>query len=356
MPRMLRSKPSLGIELLLANVIGEVTAKMKIIVIGAGSIGERHIRAFKRLGGISVSLVDPRADRAKEMAARYGCEDSYTGIEAAPLELFDAAVIATPANFHVPIGIACASRGLHLLVEKPLAANLEGIAELIAICESKRLVGAVGYTLRFDPTIIKLRELVQTGLPGPLFSVRSVCTHYLPDSRPDYKQAYYSSANAAAGVILDLSHELNYLEWIFGDLDLESCRRAQVPELNIADEAIADMWLRRSDGVLAQIHLHGTDRHLSRECFVVGSEASLAANILAGEILVERVGKETKRMQCASERDEAHLDEARDFVDAIREKRSPRCSIREALRTLQVSLSAMKVPILEAGAAKNPVR
>lgn len=320
---------------------------MKVVVVGAGSIGERHIRAFSRLDGISVSVVEPRAERAQQIAARYGCEGWYTSLEQVPIESFDAAVIATPANSHIPMGIACASRGLHLLIEKPLAANLERVSELIALSESNGLAAAVGYTLRFDPTIIKMRELVRSGVPGRMLSVRSVCTHYLPDSRPDYKQAYYSSPNAAAGVILDLSHELNYLEWIFGNLDLESCRRAQLPDLNIADEAVADLWLSRGDGMLGQIHLHAADKHLSRECYAVGSEASLAANVLTGEILVERAGKDTETIHCASERDEAHLDEARDFIDAIREKRSPRCTIREALRTLQVSLDAMKTPMLK---------
>jgi len=328
---------------------------MKVIVIGAGSIGERHIRAFRRINGIAVSLVEPRPERAQQIAARYGCESSYGSIEAAPLGSFDAAVIATPANSHLPIGIACASRGLHLLIEKPLAASIEGIEKLIALCESKRLVAAVGYTLRFDPTIVKLRKLVQCGLAGPLISLRSVCTHYLPNSRPDYKEAYYRVPNAAAGVILDLSHELNYLEWIFGDLTVEACRRARVPDLNIADEAVADIWLRRSDGPLAQIHLHAADKHLSRECYVVGTEASLTANILTGEILVEGGRRAGEQIKCASERDETHLDEARDFIDAIREKRSPRCTIEEALRTLQVSLEAMKAPMVEATALDNSV-
>ncbi|MFZ0635265.1 MAG: Gfo/Idh/MocA family oxidoreductase [Candidatus Acidiferrales bacterium] len=326
---------------------------MKIIVIGAGSIGERHVRAFRRIDGILVSLVDPRKERTQKIAERYGCDGSYPRIEAAPLDSFDAAVIATPANSHIPIGIACASRGLHLLIEKPLAASIEGVGELVTICESKPLIAAVGYTLRFDPTIVKLRELVQSGLAGQLLSVRSVCTHYLPDSRPDYKQAYYGTSNAGAGVILDLSHEFNYVEWILGDLKLEACRRAQVLKLNIADEAIADMWLLRSDGLLAQIHLHAADKHLSRECYVVGSEATLAANILTGEILIERGRQERERIQCTSDRDEAHLAEALDFIDAIRQKRSPRCTIQEALRTLQASLEAMKAPLLDAAAPKN---
>jgi len=326
---------------------------MKIIVIGVGSIGERHVRAFRRIDGISVSLVDSRYERIRKIAERYGCAATYDRLEAAPLDSFDAAVIATPANSHIPIGIACASRGLHLLIEKPLAAGIDRVEELAALCESKRLVAAVGYTLRFDPTVIKLRELVRSGLPGELHSVRSICTHYLPDSRPDYKQAYYRAPNAGAGVILDLSHELNYLEWILGDFKLDACRRAQVPELNIADEAIADMWLRRGDGLLAQIHLHAADKHLSRECYIAGSDATLAADILTGEILVERGGNQREQIHCASERDETHLDEARDFIDAIREKRSPRCTIREAIRTLQVSLEAMKAPLLNATAPKD---
>jgi predicted dehydrogenase len=315
----------------------------RIIVIGAGSIGERHIRAFSRIEGVSVSFVEPKEVRAREIADRYECAKWFTDFDAVPLESFDAAVIATPADSHVSIGILSAQAGLHLLIEKPLSVNVADIDRLIALSEQKKLTASVGYTLRFHPTVAKLRDLVNAGTIGDPISVHSACTHYLPDSRPDYRQAYYGTVNAAAGVILDLSHELNYLEWIFGGLRLDASRRALAPELAIAEEAIADLWLSSRNGLMAAIHLHAADRSVRRECHIAGSEATLAANLLTGEILV--TGGANRRYEEVHERDTWHIDQARDFLDAIQKSRPPRCTLREALATLSVCLDAMRSPM-----------
>lgn len=325
----------------------QIAPVMRVIVIGAGSIGERHIRAFRHIEGVSVSLVEPKEVRAREIADRYGCANSFIDLSAVPFDRFDAAVIATPADSHVSIGVLCAQAGLHLLIEKPLSANLAGIDRLIALCEEKKLTASVGYTLRFHPVVAKLRDLVRAGTIGAPISVHSACTHYLPDSRPDYRRAYYGSANAAAGVILDLSHELNYLEWIFGALRLDASRRALVPELGISDEGIADLWLSSRIGLLAGIHLHAADRCVRRECHIAGSEAALTANLLTGEILVTGTGGANRRYEELNERDTWHIDQARDFLDAIQKTRPPRCTLREALATLSVCLEAMRSPMQE---------
>jgi predicted dehydrogenase len=320
-------------------------SSLRVLVVGAGSIGERHIRALSQIEGVSISLVDPRQERAQQIADRYGCMSWFSDIGAVPFESFDAAVIATPAASHVQIATLCSERGIHVLVEKPLSATLAGTDHLTALCEEKRLTAAVGYVLRFQPAIMKLRDLVLDGSLGQLLSVQSVCTHYLPASRPDYRQTYYGSVNAAAGVILDLSHELNYLQWIFGELRLEGCRRVSVAELNIADEGIADLWLRSRSGMLAQIHLHAADRDNRRECHIAGSRATAAANLLTGDILVTHSGGKTNRFEFRTERDASHLDQARDFVDAIHQRRPPRCTVADALATLNVCLQAMRSPM-----------
>ena len=318
---------------------------LRVLVVGAGSIGERHIRAFRRMDRVSVSFVETQEARARQISERYECAQWFNDINAVPLHLFDAAVIATPADSHVPIGLLCAQAGLHLLIEKPLSASLAGVDRLISLCDKKQLTAAVGYTLRFHPTVTKLRELVLSGAVGKPISFQAACTHYLPDSRPDYRRAYYGTPNAAAGVILDLSHELNYLEWIFGALQLEASRRARVEGLGIDDEAIADLWLSSSAGLLGEIHLHAADRCVRRECHIVGNEATLTTNLLTGQILLTRADGSICRYEALSERDEWHLDQARDFLEAFQQNRPPRCNLKEALRTLSVCLEAMKTPL-----------
>src|SRR5690349_8476539 len=115
---------------------------MNALVIGAGSIGERHIRALRRIDGVSVSVADTQVNRAMQIAAQYQCRNYFTVLECVPLSSFDAAIVATPADSHVLIAEMCAQAGLHLMVEKPLSTTLDGIASLITTCEQKNLIFA----------------------------------------------------------------------------------------------------------------------------------------------------------------------------------------------------------------------
>jgi predicted dehydrogenase len=317
----------------------------KVLIIGAGSIGKRHVRAFRDIEGVEVSVVDSREQRAQQIAREFGCTEWFTDLATVPLYRFNAAVIATPADSHIPIANACVAAGLHLLIEKPLSIRLDGVENLMATCEAKNLVAAVGYVLRFHPTVIKMRELVLGGFLGRPLSMDATCTHYLPDSRPDYRQTYYGSTNAGAGVILDLSHELNYAEWLFGPLRIDACRRTLIADLGIPDEGTADIALRSPTGLLARIHLDAGDRNVRRKCHIVGSHAELTGDLLTGTILVTGAVAPT-RFESLSDRDTWHADQARDFLDAIRRVRQPRCSVREASQTLRVSLEAMNYQML----------
>lgn len=308
-----------------------------LLIVGAGSIGERHARAFRQIG-VPVALVEERAERGFEVAARYGCSGCYTSLQDAPLEYYDAAVIATPADTHIAIAQACAKAGLHLLIEKPLATALPGAVEFIADCHHRNLTLSVAYVLRFHPVLERVRQICREGTLGRLVSLHAICHHHLPSSRPDYQRTYYASATGGGGVVLDLSHEVNYIEWLLGPLQLSNCRLAKVPELRTPCEAVADISLKSTEGTLAQIHLHAADRQTRRECHVVGSQASLTANLLTGEIFLYSSPDQIDLLEYRSERDSLHLAQAKDFLQAMASGASPRCTGEEGLQTLRLCL------------------
>jgi len=313
---------------------------MKLLIVGAGSIGERHARAFRQMG-VAVALVDSRLDHAREVADRYGCFSCYASLQEAPLTQFDSVLVATPADTHVPIALACANAGLHLLVEKPLSTALTGTDQLIEECRQKNLTLAVAYVLRFHPTLERVRQICQGAL-GRLLSFHSVCHHYLPSSRPDYKQTYYGSATGGGGVVLDLSHELNYAEWLVGPLRLSSSMLRSVPELDMPGEAIAALSLTSEEaGIPVQIDLHAADRETRRQCHIAGSQASLTADLLTGDILLHGSSGRVERIETVSERDGWHRAQAKDFLDAIASGARPRCTGADGLRTLRLCLEAV---------------
>src|SRR5205823_13723548 len=102
----------------------------KVLIIGAGSIGERHLRCFQATGRAKLSLVEIDTAKRRTVAERYGISDVFNEVEAALAARPDVAVIATPAPSHVPLAIRLGEAGVHMLIEKPLGTTLEGIGRL----------------------------------------------------------------------------------------------------------------------------------------------------------------------------------------------------------------------------------
>ena len=124
----------------------------RVLVVGAGSIGERHIRCFLATGRCDVSFVEINAELRQTVAARYsacGFASLEEGIATRP----EIAVIATPAHLHIEMAIKLAEAGIHLLIEKPLATSEEGIERLMSLVNDKNLVAGVAYVYHVFPAL-----------------------------------------------------------------------------------------------------------------------------------------------------------------------------------------------------------
>ncbi|HZQ21630.1 MAG TPA: Gfo/Idh/MocA family oxidoreductase [Terriglobales bacterium] len=315
--------------------------KTRILIVGAGSIGERHTRVFRQLG-VPVAVVDPRRTLANQIAHKYGCFNSYGHIEEVPLHEFDAAVICTPADSHVPLADRCAHAGLHLLVEKPFAAALDGVENLISFCHSRSLVLAVAYVLRTHPTLVRARELVLERKLGQLLVIQAACTHHVANARPDYKQTYFAERRSGGGVIFDLSHELNYLEWIAGPMELLHCRTSTFELLEVPTEGEADLLLRVADRAAVNLHLSACDWNSRREFHITGTEASLTGNLLTGNLALSHLGGQEQWCDEVRERDALYRDQANAFMACIHQGITPPCSGEAGLQTLSTCLAALE--------------
>ena len=203
---------------------------MKFLMIGLGGIGQRHLRNLRALAGPSAEVLAYRVRRQTHVLTdqlqienQAGLEEKYavrlhTDLDAALAEQPAAALICNPSSLHVPVALKAAAAGCHLLLEKPLSHNLEGVDELIGVMAGKGLVGLVAYQMRFHPCLRRLRELLAAGAVGRIVAVRAEVGEYLPGWHPyeDYRQMYASRAELGGGVVLSQIHELDYLYWLFG--------------------------------------------------------------------------------------------------------------------------------------------
>jgi len=135
--------------------------RTRVGVVGVGSLGQHHARIYSELPEAElVAVVDPESDRAERIAEQFACK-ALAGHEKI-IDEVEAVSIATPTNLHAEIGCSFLQRGIHVLVEKPIAGDLEQADDLIKAAQNAGVVLHVGHTERFNPALAPVRPLITT--------------------------------------------------------------------------------------------------------------------------------------------------------------------------------------------------
>ena len=315
------------------------------LVVGYGSIGERHARNLATLGAsVVVYDSDEARRRAAAAAGLNALADLAGGLAGRPR----AVLVCTPPVSHVAVATAAAAAGCHLFIEKPLSHALAGTADLQDLAERRRLVALVACNMRFHPAIRRLRQELDQGAFGRLLSARAEFGHYLPNWRPgsDYRDSYSAREGEGGGIILDAIHELDYLIWFLGDVVEVACLRGKVSDLELEGEDTAEILLRSRSGVLASVHVDCTQRHKRRRCVLVGSEGTViweSRGKMPERMVLERFSAKTDQWSKAEETmdpNRPYLDEMAHFLRCLDRVEEPLHSLRDARRTLEVALAA----------------
>src|SRR5438045_4525977 len=177
----------------------------RILVVGAGSIGLRHVRNLKRLGVAEILVHDPSRERL-ELAENAGAIP-LTGLDEGFARRPRGVAVCTPPHFHLDVALRALDAGAHLFVEKPLAASAAGVDVLIERAARAGRSVLVGYNLRFHAGVRRVKALVDAGAIGRVLSVKAHFGQYLPDARPsqNYLDGYLAQADSG-GLLLDASH------------------------------------------------------------------------------------------------------------------------------------------------------
>ncbi len=319
----------------------------RLLIIGLGSIGKRHARLARQL----IPSVEIIALRHRSGDVPSGIDRCVTSVEEALQHRPQAAVIANPATLHLEMAFPLARAGVHLLIEKPLSATVEGISELIDIAREQDIVLMTGYNMRFLPSLRRFRELLLENCCGQMLSVRAEVGQYLPSWRPDsdYRENVSAKAALGGGVLLELSHEIDYLQWIFGEVEWVNAvlRKQSNLEIDVEDTAHLIFGFARTKEsgarqLVATLNLDFIRRDTTRSCTVIGETGTLRWNALAGS--VEEFSVTTSVWQTVfshqSQRDDSYLGEWRNFLDCIDNHKSPDITGLDGHTVLQVITAA----------------
>ena len=260
----------------------------KHLVIGSGSIARRHIVNLGALfpaAEISCASASGRTLGINETAANYHFSRVDDALRWGP----DMAIVASPAPFHLEHALACLRQGIPVLIEKPLTDSFASFKKHAAELASYSASLEVGYNLRYLPSATRMKELIDRGTIGKLRSISIDLGQYLPDWRPqnDYRKGVSANQSMGGGVLLELSHEFDYLSWIFGKFDSVYGILSNSGALEIDVEDRADILLSRVDGLVAHLHLDFLQRRATRRCKVVGEAGNLVWDLLANNISLE---------------------------------------------------------------------
>lgn len=322
-------------------------AQSRVLVVGTGSIGKRHIRNLLGLGA-EVAAFRYRAGAAVSADPLPPDVFLVESLDQALVGSWDAVVIANSTDQHIPVALSAARNGKHLFIEKPLSDSLRGVSELLRLSAEQHLVVEAGFMLRFHPNLRWMRDYLQGGGLGTLYYARAQVGQYLPDWRPDtdYRQSYSARRSQGGGVILDLIHELDLIAWLLGDVLDVAAMTSCIPQLQIETEALAQISLRLSSGLLAQVHLDYLRPSYARTLEIAGSQGVLVWDSPTGTITLtgrDGVARVVHRTPEGFERNDLFLAHMRHFLDRLGDREAePRSPLWDAVAVLRVALACHK--------------
>jgi len=254
---------------------------MKILVLGCGSIGRRHIRNLKSLNYGEIVACDIIEHKISAIKEEFSIR-CYSDINEALSEgKYDAALICTPPKYHVSQASLLLDNEINCLIEKPLSHNLEGVDDLIEKSIKKDKIVLVGYTLRFSPLLLRIKKMIDEEAIGSILSIRASVGYYLPywRSYEDYRTGYGAKKEMGGGIVLDASHEIDYVRMLAGEVDEVFAVCKKLSKLEIETEDFAEIIMHHKSGAYSQIHLDYLQTNYRRSCEIIGDNGMIIWDI-----------------------------------------------------------------------------
>lgn len=318
---------------------------MKILVIGGGSIGRRHLTNFSTLPDVEMMACELNPDRIKQIQTQLPHVKTFTDLDTALAQKPDAALICTPPHLHVAIGRKAAEAGAHLMIEKPIAHNLDGLADLLSFCEQKKLVVMTAYMFRFSPAMQKMAEIVASGKLGKPLSVRTEYASYLPEWHPweDYRHFYMAKKAQGGGAILDESHAIDFTRWIVGEVESVFAFNGNISPLEIDSDDVAEIVLRFKNGAVGSVHLDLYSRSPRGRMEVRMEKGEVVWDRFRNDVTVFDVERNVWETYPSNfPYADLYISEAKEFLRCIKTGARPVCDGWNGLQTLQVVMAAIQ--------------
>lgn len=319
---------------------------IKFLVVGAGSIGSRHLRNLLHLGVRNVEVCEPSVMSRNKLGEWFDGR-MHSRLADALKSKPDAALITTPTHLHTRAAIECAKAGCDLFIEKPLSHEMKDLEKLERLVTQKGLICLVGCNMRFHPGLLLLKRCLEQNKIGAIWGVRIQFGHYLPNWRPgrDFRQTYSARERQGGGVILDCIHELDYARWFFGHVSSAVAYAPKTSILGINVEENVNIVLSTRHDAWIEIHLDYLQKAYQRRCSVFGEKGALEWDWQVPGIKSFDVRTKTWKHLGSNiqfETNDMYLSEMRHFLRCLCKKEEPIQNLKRAAEVLCLALALKK--------------
>ena len=260
--------------------------KLRGVIVGLGSIGNRHLNNLLSLGVGGMTVVRRKESQNAQFVPPSNATVVHSIEEAIDLDP-DFAVVCNPSHLHASTALQFLNAGIHVLIEKPMGRSIDAdVDALISAAKSSDQVCAMAYCMRYHPAYRLAKEQVQSGAIGrPLYG-KAWFEGYLPDWHPweDYKKSYAALPEQGGGVLRTLDHELDFLNWVFGPAIRAKGFAINTGGIGIEADDLAMYSMHHPENVTSQVTVSFCRKPASRGFEFVGDKGVLSFEMARAQV------------------------------------------------------------------------
>lgn len=329
---------------------------MRFLICGIGSIGQRHYKNLRALGhelalfraggGANAPFIDNFLTEEKSAGRDVKAYSNFK--EAVDDFKPDAVFVTNPNSRHLETALLAAKSGLNLFIEKPLSHNRKGLKTLKTLAEKKNLKIMIGYNLRWHPLLKKMKSMVANGDIGRPIAANIEMGENIEDWHPweDYRQTYAAYKNGGGGAVLCFSHDIDYLYWFFGMPEKIKAVGGKITPLGGDAEDMVKALLEYKNNFIVSLHLDYWQKPPRRFFEITGTKGRITWDYYAKSLtLVYRdkaISPVIHSVPDDFDRNDMFIDEAKDFIAALKNKKKVAIPLPEGIDVLEISLGIKK--------------
>ncbi len=324
----------------MSEVVGVAAKPLKVGVVGVGVMGSNHARVLADIPGVHlVGIADPDRKQRDFVARSLGCA-TFSDVDGLLQAGVDAITIAAPTHLHHDLALGCIARGIHVMVEKPIAPTVEEGHAIVAAARGAGVTLMVGHVERFNPAVESVKRAIKN---QDILSIAITRVGPFPPRMSN------------VGVVIDLAvHDIDLIRW-FTDSEIVEIQ----PQLSSAvaeREDIALLQFRTASGVLAHINTNWLTPFKARTIHIATRDKYLIADLLTLQV-TECFGFQADGSYSMRHLSVGYAEPLRAelvaFIDAIRNHRTPAVTGEEGVASLEIAIRCLTAPPIRSSVAQR---